>query len=43
LLAPGRGGGHTITGVAVRVLQRVLALVAAIWHNWHADQPIMDP
>jgi Transposase DDE domain len=26
-------GGHTPGGVAVRVLQRVLALTAAIWHN----------
>jgi len=26
-------GGRTITGVAVRVLQRVLALTAAIWHT----------
>jgi len=34
-------GGRTITGVAVRVLQRVRALTAATWHNWHADQPIM--
>jgi hypothetical protein len=34
-------GGRTITGVAVRVLQRILALTAAIWHNWHTGQPIM--
>ena len=34
-------GGRTITGVAVRVLQRVLALTAAIWHNWHTGQPVM--
>ena len=26
-------GGRTIPGVAVRVLQRVLALTAAIWQN----------
>ena len=26
-------GGHTPGGVAVRVLQRILALTAAIWHN----------
>jgi hypothetical protein len=31
-------GGRTITGVAVRVLQRVLALAAAIWHNWHTGR-----
>jgi hypothetical protein len=34
-------GGHTPSGVAVRVLQRVLALTAAIWHNWHTGQPVM--
>jgi hypothetical protein len=28
-------GGHTPTGVIVRVWQRVLALTAAIWHNDH--------
>ncbi len=28
-----RHGGRTPAGVAVRVLQRVLALTAAIWHN----------
>ena len=26
-------GGHTPAGVVVRVLQRILALTAAIWHN----------
>ncbi len=36
-----RHGGRTITGVTVRVLQRVLALTAAIWHNWHTSQPVM--
>ena len=34
-------GGHTPEGVAVRVLQRVLALTAAIWHNWTTGQPVM--
>jgi hypothetical protein len=34
-------GGRTSDGVTVRVLQRILALTAAIWHNWHTDQPIM--
>jgi len=34
-------GARTTTGVAVRVLQRILALTAAIWHNWHTGQPIM--
>jgi hypothetical protein len=33
-------GGHTITGVAVRVYQRLLALTAAIWHNHHTGQPV---
>ena len=28
-----RHGGRTVAGVAVRVLQRLLALTAAIWHN----------
>jgi Transposase DDE domain len=28
-----RHGGHTPAGVIVRVLQRILALTAAIWHN----------
>ena len=36
-----RHGGRTPAGVAARVLQRVLALTAAIWHNWHTGQPIM--
>jgi hypothetical protein len=34
-------GGRTTAGVAVRVLQRILAMTAAIWHNWHTGQPIM--
>ena len=29
------------TGVAVRVLQRILALTACVWHNWHTGQPVM--
>jgi hypothetical protein len=33
-------GGRTCQGVAVRVAQRVLALAAAIWHNFHTSQPI---
>jgi hypothetical protein len=35
-----RHGGHTPPGVLTRVLQRVLALTAAIWHNHHTSQPI---
>jgi Transposase DDE domain len=33
-------GGHTPAGVAVRVLQRILALTAAIWHNDHTGHPV---
>jgi len=35
-----RHGGHTPQGVAVRVLQRILALTAAIWHNDRAAQRV---
>jgi hypothetical protein len=35
-----RHGGHTPSGVLTRVLQRVLALTAAIWHNDHTGQPV---
>lgn len=35
-----RHGGHTPTGVLTRILQRLLALTAAIWHNDHLGQPI---
>ena len=35
-----RHGGHTPAGVMVRVLQRILALTAAIWHNDHTGQPV---
>lgn len=30
-----RHGGHTPAGVITRILQRILALTAAIWHNDH--------
>jgi hypothetical protein len=36
-----RHGGHTPAGVLARVLQRILALTTAIWHNDHTGQPIM--
>jgi Transposase DDE domain len=36
-----RHGGRTPGGVAVRVLQRLLALTAAIWHNHHTGQPTL--
>jgi hypothetical protein len=35
-----RHGGHTPAGVVVRVLQRILALTAVIWHNDHTGQPV---
>jgi hypothetical protein len=35
-----RHGGHTPAGVIVRVLQRILALTAAIWHNDHTGAPV---
>ena len=34
-----RHGGRTHQGVMTRVLQRLLALTAAIWHNHHSGQP----
>jgi hypothetical protein len=36
-----RHGGHTPGGVWVRVLQRILALTAAIWHNHKTGQPTL--
>jgi hypothetical protein len=36
-----RHGGRTIEGVTVRVLQRLLALTAAIWHNHKTSQPVL--
>jgi Transposase DDE domain len=36
-----RHGGRTIEGVTIRVLQRLLALTAAIWHNHTTGQPVM--
>ena len=35
-----RHGGHTPAGVRVRVLQRILALTAAIWHNDQTAAPV---
>jgi hypothetical protein len=34
-------GGRTPAGVMARVLQRVLALTAAIWHNDTTGQPVL--
>jgi DDE family transposase len=36
-----RHGGRTPAGVIIRVLQRLLALTAAIWHNYHTNQPTL--
>jgi hypothetical protein len=36
-----RHGGRTTEGVTVRVLQRLLALTAAIWHNHKTGQPVL--
>ncbi len=36
-----RHGGHTPAGVIARIVQRILALTAAIWHNDHAGKPVM--
>lgn len=33
-------GGRTLAGVYTRVAARLLALAAAIWHNWHTDAPV---
>jgi hypothetical protein len=35
-----RHGGHTPQGVTVRILQRLLALTAAIWHNDKTSAPV---
>lgn len=32
-------GGRTRLGITVRVAQRLLALTAAVWHNWLIDAP----
>lgn len=32
--------GHTPAGVLVRVLQRILAMSTAIWHNDHTGQTV---
>jgi hypothetical protein len=36
-----RHGGRTGPGMLVRVAQRILAMTAAIWHNWTTGQPVM--
>lgn len=34
-------GGRTLAGVASRLLRRLLALTAAIWHNHNIGQPVL--
>jgi hypothetical protein len=36
-----RHDGHTPEGVLIRILQRLLALTAAIWHNDKLDLPVL--
>ena len=36
-----RHGGKTPKSILARVLARVLALTAAIWHNYKTGQPVM--
>jgi hypothetical protein len=33
-------GGRTSAGVFARIAQRLLALTAAVWHNWLIDAPV---
>lgn len=33
-------GGRTFAGVYARIAARLLALAAAVWHNWHIGAPI---
>ncbi|MCW2940833.1 MAG: transposase family protein [Actinomycetia bacterium] len=35
-----RHSARTVEGVSVRVAQRILAMAAAIWHNFHTGQPV---
>jgi hypothetical protein len=35
-----RHGGRTPEGIIARVLARILALTAAIWHNDKTSQPV---
>ena len=34
-----RRGGRTCHGAGTRVAQRLLALAAAVWHNWTSGAP----
>jgi len=33
-------GGRTPAGVYVRIAQRLLAMTAAIWHNWRINADV---
>jgi hypothetical protein len=35
-----RHGGRILAGLWARIVQRLLALNAAIWHNWQLDAPV---
>ena len=35
-----RHGGRTPAGVFTRIAQRLLAMAAAIWHNWATGEPV---
>ena len=35
-----RHGGRVPAGLWARIVQRLLALNAAIWHNWHIGAPV---
>jgi hypothetical protein len=35
-----RHGGRTTEGVYTRTAQRLLAMVACIWHNWATAEPV---
>jgi hypothetical protein len=39
-LGPGRHGGRIPAGLWARILQRLLALNACIWHNWAIGAPV---
>jgi hypothetical protein len=39
-LTPEDHGGRTLAGVYARVAARLLALAAAIWHNWRIGAPV---
>ncbi|GAA4387255.1 hypothetical protein GCM10023147_11410 [Tsukamurella soli] len=33
-------GGRTVAGVYARIVACLLAMAAAIWHNWKTDAPV---